>query len=70
VVPLGSIFLGKWRSCFAGNSDGKMSVQSACVLNTRYFSLKREVLLQNMGYVRRFGVLTLDDNCASDGIKG
>jgi hypothetical protein len=28
VKPRGGIFLGKWRSCFAGNSDGKMNVQS------------------------------------------
>jgi hypothetical protein len=27
VVPRGGIFLGKWRSSFAGNSDGKMIVQ-------------------------------------------
>jgi hypothetical protein len=36
VVPRGSIFLGNWRSSFAGISDGKMNVQSACALNTRY----------------------------------
>jgi hypothetical protein len=36
VVPRGGIFLGKWRSSFAGNSGGKMNVQSACALNTRY----------------------------------
>jgi hypothetical protein len=36
VVPRGGIFLGKWRSSFSGNSDGKMNVQSACALNTRY----------------------------------
>jgi hypothetical protein len=36
VVPLGGIFPGKWRSSFAGSSDGKMNVQSACALNTRY----------------------------------
>jgi hypothetical protein len=35
VVPRGGIFLGKWRSSFAGNSEGKVSVQSACALNTR-----------------------------------
>jgi hypothetical protein len=29
VVPRGAIFLGKWRSSFAGNSDGKMNVQPA-----------------------------------------
>jgi hypothetical protein len=40
VVPCGGIFLGKWRSSFAGSSDGKMNVQSACALNTRYFRLK------------------------------
>jgi hypothetical protein len=34
VVPRGGIFLGKWRSSFAGNSDGKMNVQSACALKT------------------------------------
>jgi hypothetical protein len=39
VVPRGGIFLGKWRSSFAGSSDGKMNVQLACALNTRYFSL-------------------------------
>jgi hypothetical protein len=36
VVPCGGIFLGKGRSSFAGSSDGKMNVQSACALNTRY----------------------------------
>jgi hypothetical protein len=36
VVSRGGIFLGKWRSAFAGSSDGKMNVQSACALNTRY----------------------------------
>jgi hypothetical protein len=36
VVTRGGIFLGKWRSSFAGSSDGKMNVQSACALNTRY----------------------------------
>jgi hypothetical protein len=34
--PHGGIFLGKWRSSFAGSSDGKMNAQSACALNTRY----------------------------------
>jgi hypothetical protein len=34
VVPRDGIFLGKWRSSFARNSDGKMNVQSACALNT------------------------------------
>jgi hypothetical protein len=36
LVPRGSIFLGKWRSSFAGSSNCKMNVQSACALNTRY----------------------------------
>jgi hypothetical protein len=27
VVPRGGIFLGKWRSTFAGSSDGKINVQ-------------------------------------------
>jgi hypothetical protein len=29
VVPRGGIFLGKWRSSFAGCSDGKMSNKPA-----------------------------------------
>jgi hypothetical protein len=36
VVPGGGIFLGKWRSNFAGSSDGKINDQSACALNTLY----------------------------------
>jgi hypothetical protein len=36
VVPRGGILLGKWRSSFAGSSGGKVNVQSACALNTRY----------------------------------
>jgi hypothetical protein len=36
MVPRGGIFLGKWRSSFAGSSDGKMNIQSACALNTLY----------------------------------
>jgi hypothetical protein len=39
VVPRGDILLGKWRSSFAENSDGKMNVQSACALNTRYMDI-------------------------------
>jgi hypothetical protein len=35
VVPRGGIFLGKCRSSFAGSSDGKINVQTACALNTR-----------------------------------
>jgi hypothetical protein len=43
-VPHGGIFLGKWRSFFVGISDGKMNVQSACALNTRYKSAWNEVV--------------------------
>jgi hypothetical protein len=43
MVLRGSIFLGKWRSSFAGSSNGKMNVQLPCTLNTRY----NEVLLSN-----------------------
>jgi hypothetical protein len=43
VVPCGGIFLGKWRSSFAGSSDGKMNVQSACALNTRYNEPYRKI---------------------------
>jgi hypothetical protein len=39
VVTRGGILHGKWRSSFAGSSDGKMKVQSACALNTRYIPL-------------------------------
>jgi hypothetical protein len=35
VVPRGGIFLGMWRSSFAGSSDRKMNVQSAFALNIR-----------------------------------
>jgi hypothetical protein len=38
VVPRGGIFPGKWRSSFAGNSGGKMNVQLACALTTRYMT--------------------------------
>jgi hypothetical protein len=40
VVPRGDSFLGKWRSSFAGSSAGKMNVQSASALNSRYVSNK------------------------------
>jgi hypothetical protein len=40
VVPHSGIFLGKWRSSFAGNSDGKMNVQTDCSLNTRYIDME------------------------------
>jgi hypothetical protein len=36
VMPCG----GKCRSSFAGSPDGKMNVQSACTLNTRYIPLR------------------------------
>jgi hypothetical protein len=39
VVLPGGIFLGKRRSSYEGNSDGKMNVQSACPLNTWYFQI-------------------------------
>jgi hypothetical protein len=39
VVTGGGIFLGKWRSSFAGSSDGKMNVHSACALNTWYYCI-------------------------------
>jgi hypothetical protein len=41
-VPRGGIFLGKWRSCFTGNSDGKMNVQPACALNTAVVTCSHE----------------------------
>jgi hypothetical protein len=41
VVLRDGIFLGKWCSAFAGRSDGKMNVQSACALNTRYFLVQQ-----------------------------
>jgi hypothetical protein len=37
VVPRGGIFLGKWGSSFAGNSDREINVKSTCLLNTRYY---------------------------------
>jgi hypothetical protein len=42
-VPCGGIFLSKWRSSFAGSSDGKMNVQSACAVNTRYNDVKNKM---------------------------
>jgi hypothetical protein len=41
VVPRGGIFLGKWWSSSAGNSNGKMNVQPACALNKNPLSLSR-----------------------------
>jgi hypothetical protein len=49
VVSRGGIFLGKWRSYFAGNSDGKMNVQSACALNTRYFNMRLSTSYKKSG---------------------
>jgi hypothetical protein len=43
VVPRGGIFLGKWRSSYAGSSESKMNVQSACALNTRYIMLPEAI---------------------------
>jgi hypothetical protein len=34
VMLHGRIFLGKWRSSFAGSSNGKMNVQSTCAVST------------------------------------
>jgi hypothetical protein len=45
VVPRGGVFLGKWHSSFAGNFDGKMNVQSACALNSRYIRIRRKVVM-------------------------
>jgi hypothetical protein len=36
VVPSGGIFLDKRDSTFAGSSDGKMNLQTACALFTLY----------------------------------
>jgi hypothetical protein len=44
VVPRDGIFLCKWRSSFAGSSGGKMNVQSASALNTRYKRDHSEIL--------------------------
>jgi hypothetical protein len=44
--PRGGIFLLKWCSSFAGNSDGKMNVQSAYALNIRY--MKGDVLHRHL----------------------
>jgi L-asparaginase/Glu-tRNA(Gln) amidotransferase subunit D len=46
-VPRGCIFVGNWRSSFAGSSDGKMNVQSACALNTRY------ICIMHMNYCKK-----------------
>jgi PBP1b-binding outer membrane lipoprotein LpoB len=41
VEPRGGIFLDKWRRSFAGNSDGKMNVQSAWALNSSVCSERK-----------------------------
>jgi hypothetical protein len=41
-VPRGGIFLGKGCISFAGSSDGKMNVQSACALNTGYLPIFKD----------------------------
>jgi hypothetical protein len=46
-VPRGGIFLAKLRSTFAGSSDGKMNVQSACALNTIYLHAKFNIFYSN-----------------------
>jgi hypothetical protein len=48
VVPCGGIFLGKWRSSFARSSDGKMNVQSACALNTRYKDMFQSLMVHSV----------------------
>jgi hypothetical protein len=48
VVRRGDISLGKWRSSFAGSSDGKMNVQSACAPNTRYMTIARQRLAKHV----------------------
>jgi hypothetical protein len=49
VVPRGGIFLGKWRSTFAGSSDGQINVQSACALNTLYLqAMPRTMCLHSL----------------------
>jgi hypothetical protein len=52
VVPHGGIFLSKWHSAFVGSSDGKMNVQSACALNTRYIHVCIDISV--FGFPRGF----------------
>jgi hypothetical protein len=54
VVPRGGIFIGKWRSTFAGSSDGKMSVQSDCALNILYVCVCPQI-----GYTHRTDTVQL-----------
>jgi hypothetical protein len=53
VVSRGGIFPGKWRSSFAGYSGGKMNVQSACALNTRYMQGVSECIVMPYRMHRR-----------------
>jgi hypothetical protein len=39
VVPRGGLFLGKWRSTFAGSSDSKINVRTTCTQNILYMSI-------------------------------
>jgi hypothetical protein len=48
VVPRGGTLLGKWRSSFAGSSDGKMNGQSACARNSRYMTIARQRLAKHV----------------------
>jgi hypothetical protein len=52
VVLRGGSFLGKWRSTFAGSFEGKMNVQSACALNTRYVHLRKIQFFTGLHAVR------------------
>jgi hypothetical protein len=45
VVPLGGIFPG---STFGASSDGKMNVESACALSTRYLAIACVYLQQDV----------------------
>jgi hypothetical protein len=44
VMPRGSIFLGKWRSSFAGNSDGKIILRSEHTVD-RHFKTSSNTLV-------------------------
>jgi hypothetical protein len=52
VAPGGGIFLGKWRSSFAGNSHGKMNVQSGCALNNQRVLLPEQANSRIDAYFR------------------
>jgi hypothetical protein len=63
-----AFFLGKWRSSFAGNSDGKMNVQSACAVNTRY-NLRGHDSLDMWLRWRRQGILAGKSNISTTNNK-